>query len=82
MEVKEFGREHSKKILLIPGCMMCWKQFDRLIPYLAKRYHVIAVSTDSFDGTGRTGGITVTRRRFTAGCWSSSGTYRCRTSRP
>ena len=54
MEVKEFGREHAKKIVLIPGCMMCWKQFDKVIPLLARRYHVIAVSTDGFDGTGET----------------------------
>ncbi len=33
---------------------MCRKQFDKVIPYLAKRYHVIAVSTDGFDGTGKT----------------------------
>ena len=51
MEIKEFGKENPQKIVLIPGCMMCWKQFDTLIPYLAKRYHVIAVSTDGFDGS-------------------------------
>lgn len=54
MEIKEFGKEKPQKIVLIPGCMMCWKQFDALIPYLAKRYHVIAVSTDGFDGTVQT----------------------------
>ena len=54
MEIKEFGREHEKKIVLIPGCMMCWKQFDKVIPFLARRYHVIAVSTVGFDGTGET----------------------------
>lgn len=37
--------------MLIPGCMMCWKQFSEIIPLLAKKYHVIAVSTDGFDGT-------------------------------
>ena len=54
MEFKEFGEKGRKKILLIPGCMMCWKQFDSVIPILAKRYHVTAMSTDGFDGTGRT----------------------------
>ena len=54
MDIKEFGKEHSKKILLIPGAMMCWKQFDAVIPLLERRYHVIAVSTDGFDGTGNT----------------------------
>ena len=33
MEVKEFGREHAKKIVLIPGCMMCWRQFDKMNGY-------------------------------------------------
>ena len=54
MEIKEFGRSDREKIVLIPGCMMCYKQFDTLIPNLSKRYHVIAVSTDGFDGTGKT----------------------------
>ncbi len=26
MEVREFGKENSRKIVLIPGSMMCWKQ--------------------------------------------------------
>lgn len=54
MEIKEFGKENSKKIVLIPGNMMCHKQFDTLIPFLEKHYHVIAVSTDGYDGTGKT----------------------------
>ena len=54
MEFKEFGNAESPKIVLIPGSMMCWKQFDKVIPLLAKQYRVIAVSTDGFDGTGQT----------------------------
>lgn len=54
MTFKEFGKPESPKIVLIPGSMMCWKQFDRVIPLLEKRYCVIAVSTDGFDGTGQT----------------------------
>lgn len=54
MDFKEFGRTESPKIVLIPGSMMCWKQFDKVIPLLEKRYRVIAVSTDGFDGTGQT----------------------------
>jgi len=54
MEIKEFGKENSKKIMLIPGTMMCWKQFEPIIPLLQKNYHVIAVSTDGFDGSKET----------------------------
>lgn len=52
MEVQEFGKENSRKIVLIPGNMMCWRQFENVIPLLSKEYHVIAVSTDGYDGTG------------------------------
>ena len=54
MEIKEFGTKENEKILLIHGNMMCWKQFEKVIPLLSKRYHVIAVSIDGFDGTGQT----------------------------
>ena len=33
MEVKEFGSDNSMKIVMIPGNMMCWKQFEQVIPY-------------------------------------------------
>ena len=52
MKFFEFGMENSRKIVLIPGNMMCWKQFENMIPLLDKDYHVIAVSTDGYDGTG------------------------------
>lgn len=54
MEVYEFGKENCCKILLIPGNMMCWKQYEPVIPLLAQQYHVIAISTDGYDGTGKT----------------------------
>ena len=54
MEVYEFGKENNYKIVLIPGNMMCWKQFEPVIPLLAQHYHVIAISTDGYDGTGKT----------------------------
>lgn len=54
MEIVEFGKENEKKILLIPGNMMSWKQFDEVIPLLMKDYHVIAVSLDGYDGSGTT----------------------------
>lgn len=54
MEAQEFGRGNDKKIVLIPGNMMCWKQFEDVIPLLAEEHHVVAVSTDGYDGGGTT----------------------------
>ena len=54
MDTHEFGKENPLKIVLIPGNMMCWRQFEAVIPRLEKRYHVVAVSTDGYDGTGET----------------------------
>jgi pimeloyl-ACP methyl ester carboxylesterase len=54
MEAVEYGKEKSRKIVLIPGNMMSWRQFEHVIPLLEKNYHVIAISTDGYDGTGKT----------------------------
>ena len=54
MKVKEFGTDNEKKIMLISGTMMCWKQFEPIIPLLEKTCRVIAVSTDGFDGDADT----------------------------
>ena len=54
MEVQEFGKGNSRKIVLIPGNMMSWRQFEHVIPLLEKDFHVIAVSTDGYDGTEET----------------------------
>lgn len=54
MESVEFGRENARKLVLIPGNMMSWRQFERVIPLLEDDFRVIAVSTDGYDGTGET----------------------------
>ena len=54
MAIREFGKANSRKIVLIPGNMMSWRQFEHVIPLLQKDFHVIAVSTDGYDGTGET----------------------------
>ena len=54
MEAVEFGKENSRKLVLIPGNMMSWRQFEQVIPLLEKDFRVIAVSTDGYDGTGET----------------------------
>ena len=50
MKINEFGSKNNPKIVLIPGTMMCWKQFGSVIPFLEEDYHILAVSTDGFDG--------------------------------
>lgn len=60
MNAVEFGRGNGQKLLLIPGNMMNWRQFERVIPLLEGEYHVIAVSTDGYDGTGETTFTTAT----------------------
>lgn len=49
MQAMEFGKEYDRKIVLIPGNMMNWRQFENIIPILDKDFHVIAVSTDGYD---------------------------------
>lgn len=40
--------------MLLHGNLMCWRQFEDVIPLLEKEYCVLAVSFDGFDGTGET----------------------------
>ena len=47
MELAEFGKENRRKIVLLPGNMMSWRQFESVISLLARDHHLIAVSTDS-----------------------------------
>ena len=54
MDIHEFGKENGRKIVLLPGNMMSWRQFRNLIPLLQDDFRVIAVSTDGFDDTGET----------------------------
>ena len=50
MEIKHFGDPQGKSVLLLHGNLMCWRQFEDLIPLLEKDYSVYAVSFDGFDG--------------------------------
>lgn len=54
MKFYEFGIENSKTIMLLPGNMMTHRQFEKIVPMLANKYHVITVSFDGFDETGKT----------------------------
>lgn len=54
MEIKRFGAPAGKTVMLLHGNLMCWRQFEDVIPLLEKEYCVLAVSFDGFDGTGKT----------------------------
>ena len=54
MQIRRFGVPDGKKIMLLHGNLMCWRQFEDVIPLLEKEYDVYAVSFDGFDGTGKT----------------------------
>ena len=54
MDIKRFGNRQGKTIMLLHGNLMCWRQFENLIPLLEKKFCVYAVSFDGFDGTGET----------------------------
>ena len=41
-------------MMLLHGNLMCWRQFEDLIPLLERKFCVYAVSFDGFDGTGKT----------------------------
>ncbi|MCM1345127.1 MAG: alpha/beta hydrolase [Lachnospiraceae bacterium] len=54
MEIKKFGSPEGKTVMLLHGNLMCWRQFEDVIPLLEKECLVFAVSFDGFDGTGKT----------------------------
>ena len=54
MEIKRFGNIEGKTMMLLHGNLMCWRQFEDLIPLLERKFCVYAVSFDGFDGTGET----------------------------
>lgn len=54
MKIRKTGNADGKKIMLLHGNLMCWRQFEDIIPLLEKEYCVYAVSFDGFDGTGKT----------------------------
>ena len=54
MEIKRFGNPDGKTVMLLHGNLMCWRQFEDVIPLLEEEYCVYAASFDGFDGTGKT----------------------------
>ena len=41
MEIKRFGDPEGKKIMLLHGNLMCWRQFEDVIPLLEKEFDVL-----------------------------------------
>ena len=51
MKITEFGKEHEKTFLLLPGTSCTWEcNFDLLIRPLSAEYHVLCVNYTGFDG--------------------------------
>ena len=44
MEIKRFGNIEGKTMMLLHGNLMCWQQFEDLIPLLERKFCVYAVS--------------------------------------
>ena len=40
MEIKRFGNIEGKTMMLLHGNLMCWRQFENLIPLLEKKFCV------------------------------------------
>ena len=41
MEIKRFGDPKGKKIMLLHGNLMCWRQFEDVIPLLEEEFDVM-----------------------------------------
>lgn len=54
MKFYEYGKENKITILLIPGNMMTYRQFEKIVPMLEQKYHVVSVSLDGLDESGET----------------------------
>ncbi|MDO4649736.1 MAG: alpha/beta hydrolase [Eubacteriales bacterium] len=51
MDFQEFGTEHEKTLLLLPGTAIPWQiNFKNVVDEWAKKYHLICVNYDGFEG--------------------------------
>ena len=52
MTFEEIGLENGKTLMLLPGTCCNWEtNFGSVIPELSKKYHLICVNYDGFDGS-------------------------------
>jgi len=54
MKFYEFGDPGNHAIMCLPGNFMTHRQFENIVPMLEQEYHVITVSFDGYDETGKT----------------------------
>ncbi|MBQ9328102.1 MAG: hypothetical protein IJ225_06155 [Solobacterium sp.] len=55
MRIEEYGIQHQRTILLLPGtCCTVQVNFSAVIPLLSESFHVIGVNYDGFDSMGTT----------------------------
>ena len=51
MQFEEMGNMSGKTLMLLPGTCCDWQtNFERVIPVLSEKYHLICVNYDGFDG--------------------------------
>lgn len=66
MTFEEFGTENEKTLMLLPGTACTWQiNFGQVKEELEKKYHLISVNYDGFDGNKSVsfpGMITVTKK--------------------
>ncbi len=52
MQFEEMGNMAGKMLMLLPGTCCDWQtNFERVIPALSEKYHLICVNYDGFDGS-------------------------------
>lgn len=52
MQFEEMGNLSGKTLMLLPGTCCDWQtNFERVIPVLSEKYHLICVNYDGFDGS-------------------------------
>ena len=52
MTFEEFGTENEKTMMLLPGTCCDWQtNFSNVFSELSKKYHLICVNYDGFDGS-------------------------------
>lgn len=52
MQFEEMGNMSGKTLMLLPGTCCDWQtNFERVIPTLSEKYHIICVNYDGFDGS-------------------------------
>ncbi len=55
MKFEELGIDDGKTLMLLPGTACTWQiNFENVIDDLSKKYHLICVNYDGFDGNDRT----------------------------